>query len=140
MSPDAPEKQSKYSVFANLRTYPSLPEAVIPHVRQDHVIDHVDPHQHARRHQPPVSRRRRRSAPDRLRGDCETARAPPRRAAAASRNTSRGCTMLASSVPIDSTMRPQHAVLRVEQQHAELLDRAVPVLRQQVLGDRPRRR
>ena len=43
--------------------------------------------------------------------------------------------MLASSVPTDSTTRPQHPVLRVEQQHAELLDRAAAVLRQQELGD-----
>ena len=28
-------------------------EAAVPHVAQNHVVHDVDPHQHARRHQPP---------------------------------------------------------------------------------------
>ena len=36
--------------------------------------------------------------------------------------------------------RPQDAVLRVEQDGAELLDRAIAIARQQQLGEHPRRR
>ena len=94
-----------------------FPEAVVPHVGQNDVVDHVDPHQHPGGRPAAASApRRRRSASDRQRDDCGTARSPPRRPPAAARKTSRGWTMLASSVPTDSTRRPQDPVLRVEQQ------------------------
>ena len=67
--------------------------------------------------------RRPGSGSDRRTDDCGTATmaaAPP---SAASRNTSRGSTTVAFSVPTASNRRPQHAVLRVEQHDAELLDR-----------------
>ena len=61
-------------------------------------------------------------------------------AAAASRNTSRGWTMLASSVPTVTHGRAHDAVLRIEQHDAELLDRPVAVERQEQLRDRARAR
>ena len=57
-----------------------LAKAEVLHVREDHVIEHVDPHQDPGGR--PAARsaaRRRRSAPDRLRGDCETPPPRPRR-------------------------------------------------------------
>src|SRR5919106_1931518 len=52
MSPDAPEKQSKYTVFGN-SDEPFLFQAAVPHVRQDHMIDDIDAHQHTRGHETP---------------------------------------------------------------------------------------
>ena len=63
------------------------------------------------------------SAPDRPTDDCGTARCAAAPALAASRKTSRGWTMLASSGADRHDRRPQHAVLGVEQHDAELLDR-----------------
>ena len=60
-------------------------------------------------------------------------------AAAASLNTSRGCTTVVSSEPIDSDLDADDAVLRVEHHDAELLDRRGAVLRQQVARQLSRR-
>ena len=49
MSPEAPEKQSKYRTLA-IATAARFPEAEVPHVGQDDVVDHLDAHQRPRLH------------------------------------------------------------------------------------------
>ena len=55
MSPDAPEKQSKYDRLRHAVQNPFSLRLQVARVGQDHVIEHVDPHQHAGRHQPLAS-------------------------------------------------------------------------------------
>ena len=100
MSPDAPEKQSKYAVFATSK--PSLlAKTEIAPVSQNNVVEHVDPHQHSSGDQP-LGQPRSSSARLWIAGRMIVEQHDGRRApAAASRKISRGCTMLASSVPTE---------------------------------------
>ena len=79
-------------------------EAAVPRVRQDHVIEHLDPHQLARAapagssapHHP-------RSAPDRRRDDCGTGRSPLRRRWLPPGTPRAAARCSQSSVPTDNT-------------------------------------
>ena len=146
MSPEAPEKQSKYTtqssghvleIRACLLSCTCCSTARLPRSR-----DRSRRCPSARQPRSAGASARMSSSlgsgsPDGWLWNSTIAAAP---AAAASRNTSRGWTMLASSVPTVTHGRPHHAMLRVEQHDAELLDRPVAVLRQQQLRHRPRAR
>ena len=88
------------------------------------MIDHVDPHQHPRRRQPPrqlhIVRAR---AWDRRRDDCGTPRSPPRRRAPPRETRRAAARSVLFSVPTASTAVRSTRCLRVEQHDAELLDR-----------------
>ena len=58
---------------------------------------------------------------------------------AAIRKTSRGWTRLVSSVPVDTSLGAEHAVVRAEADDAEALDGAGPVVRQEERRDVARR-
>ena len=128
MSPDAPEKQSKYNVFATLDLSLFL-EAVVPHVRQDDVIDHVDSHQDPGRRQPA---RQLDVVLARLRISGRViVKQHERRRAGGRRRAEHLARMDDAGIERADRQheRPEHPVLRVEQHDAELLDRAVAILR-----------
>src|SRR6266542_2417776 len=140
MSPDAPEKQSRYNILFSFpdQVY-ALAEARKGVLRYDEVIEDGNPHQVPRPDQPLRQRHvvfARRRIPRGMvveQDDC--------RGAAGGRGAEDFARMDNARVqrPDRQASRPQHAMFRVEQQHAALLDGQRAELRHDQLGRVERR-
>ena len=114
-------------------------EAEVLPVAENDVVDQLDP-DHLARPRPAAASAAgpSRSASGRRTGGCETPPRSPPTPAIATRNTSRGCTTVASSVPVDTIARPNQPVLLIEQHHAAPLD--AETRQTAASGSRPRPR